>query len=65
MNYENNCISIDLSDFNINLKGNMTLSKKEKRRVVGIHNIGSILSLEWQKERDFGFEDLNEEVKLY
>lgn len=65
MNYENNCVSIDLSDFNINLKGNMTLSKKEKRRVVGIHNIGSILSLERQKERDFGFEDLNEEVKLY
>lgn len=65
MNYENNCVSIDLSDFNINLKGNMTLSKKEKRRVVGIHNIGSILSLERQKEIEFGFEDLNEEVKLY
>lgn len=31
MNYENNCISIDLSDFNINLKGNMTLSKKRKK----------------------------------
>lgn len=32
---------------------------------MGIHNIGSILSLERQKERDFGLEDLNIEVKLY